>query len=233
MTIKLTTQLSILALTITPVLGAVVVPVSVDDTAANTFGAGGATFEANNLIGAAHVTTLSDAPADSDNWVSSASAPDYFAAGPVNVFIFDLGADTDLGSIHYWAYSNGTGVPSTSQNNSARTFSLRFATDADGTAGFGTTVTLNPLIDVANTVPTDGAGSGVAQPVQSVGFGSVINARYVEMSVIANYFGEAGGAGGDRVGFNEIAFDTVSVPEPSSTALLGLGGLALMLRRRK
>jgi hypothetical protein len=31
----------------------------------------------------------------------------------------------------------------------------------------------------------------------------------------------------------EANFDTVAVPEPSSTALLGLGGLALILRRRK
>ena len=31
----------------------------------------------------------------------------------------------------------------------------------------------------------------------------------------------------------EANFDTVAVPEPSSTAFLGLGGLALILRRRK
>ena len=30
-----------------------------------------------------------------------------------------------------------------------------------------------------------------------------------------------------------VTFDTVAVPEPSTTALLGLGGLALILRRRK
>ena len=33
------------------------------------------------------------------------------------------------------------------------------------------------------------------------------------------------------VGIRELGFNTV--PEPSSTALLGLGGLALILRRRK
>ncbi|MGB2429784.1 MAG: PEP-CTERM sorting domain-containing protein, partial [Akkermansiaceae bacterium] len=38
---------------------------------------------------------------------------------------------------------------------------------------------------------------------------------------------------GDTVlaGFNEIRFATV--PEPSSTALLGLSGIALMLRRKR
>ena len=40
--------------------------------------------------------------------------------------------------------------------------------------------------------------------------------------------GDAGYVIGDRV-----LFDFVSVPEPSTTALLGLGGLALILRRRK
>ena len=38
-------------------------------------------------------------------------------------------------------------------------------------------------------------------------------------------------AGGAFFGYDDVSF--VSVPEPSSTALLGLGGLALMLRRRK
>lgn len=36
------------------------------------------------------------------------------------------------------------------------------------------------------------------------------------------------------VGLSEVKFNgTAAVPEPSSSALLGLGGLALMLRRRK
>ncbi|MDB4419078.1 PEP-CTERM sorting domain-containing protein [bacterium] len=35
---------------------------------------------------------------------------------------------------------------------------------------------------------------------------------------------------GDHIGFT---VDVVAVPEPSSTALVGLGGLALILRRRK
>ena len=38
---------------------------------------------------------------------------------------------------------------------------------------------------------------------------------------------------GNQGGIDNIVLDATSVPEPSSSALLGLGGLALVLRRRK
>ncbi|MGB0774369.1 MAG: PEP-CTERM sorting domain-containing protein [Akkermansiaceae bacterium] len=38
---------------------------------------------------------------------------------------------------------------------------------------------------------------------------------------------------GNQVRVDNVRLDLVQVPEPSSTALLGLGGLALILRRRK
>lgn len=38
---------------------------------------------------------------------------------------------------------------------------------------------------------------------------------------------------GSRSGIMALDFDVVAVPEPSSAALIGLGGLALILRRRK
>jgi len=43
----------------------------------------------------------------------------------------------------------------------------------------------------------------------------------------------AGGGDGFRVSNFSFSVDVTPVPEPSSTALLGLGGLALILRRRK
>lgn len=44
-------------------------------------------------------------------------------------------------------------------------------------------------------------------------------------------FGGGGGARGLEVA--DVNFSVTTIPEPSSTALLGLGGLALILRRRK
>lgn len=44
----------------------------------------------------------------------------------------------------------------------------------------------------------------------------------------------AAGQAGTNDGYVDlVTFSTTVVPEPSSTALLGLGGLALILRRRK
>ena len=40
-------------------------------------------------------------------------------------------------------------------------------------------------------------------------------------------------SGGGDFATDLLIVDAVSVPEPSSTALLGLGGLALLFRRRK
>lgn len=45
--------------------------------------------------------------------------------------------------------------------------------------------------------------------------------------------GEIGRYSFDNGGGQTSAFNLVAVPEPSSTALLGLGGLALILRRRR
>lgn len=44
---------------------------------------------------------------------------------------------------------------------------------------------------------------------------------------------DSGSSGGTVAGWNIISAELNVVPEPSSTALLGLGGLALILRRRK
>lgn len=52
--------------------------------------------------------------------------------------------------------------------------------------------------------------------------------RLVRFNITTNH-----GAGFDFAGLSEIRFDGEAVPEPSSFALLGLAGLALLARRRK
>jgi hypothetical protein len=112
-----------------------------------------------------------------------------------------------------WGYT-------TSNSNGARDFSLRFATAANGTGGFGTSIIYNPsFIADFSDITRD---SNV--------FSQAVTARYVEMTITDNWQNFAAVAGGDRVGLSEIAFAVV--PEPSSALLGGAAGLLLLRRRR-
>jgi hypothetical protein len=125
-------------------------------------------------------------------WVTNASGSDYFGAGggvgPTPIIVFDLGSDVLLGEISTWGYADGN-------VNGAREFSLRFATEADGTGNFGTSVTYNPPFVAAQAY----------SPRDTHRFSEWVTARYVEMTMTDNYFGT--GAGGDRVGLGEVAFE--------------------------
>lgn len=140
-------------------------------------------------------------------------------AGPEYIWL-DLGADSLLGEISYWGYSTGNA-------NGMREFNVSFATDAEGGAGglgdeaYGTSITDNP----AFTALQDNV------PRQSFNFSSV-TARYVRVEATSTYFGQPGaGAGGDRLGIGEIAFE--QIPEPSAAMLSLLAGTLLFRRRRR
>ena len=185
-------------------------PVSVNDAAADSFNNAG--YVAANLINGTFVSTLGNAPGGTNNWVSNSSGVDYFNLSAPPVLVFDLGADVDLRLIYLWAYSEGTTFSGDRQGNSLRSFSLRFATAADGTGGFGTSITANPSFTTRPALPTLAGGAAVAQPVQVFDLGSTVTARYVEMTLADNHHGFTGHDGGDRVGFNEIAFDSLGTP---------------------
>lgn len=155
------------------------------------------------------------------NWVTAAPGgfpSDFIAVAGAPVLTFDMGENTVMTQVHTWGYSTGNA-------NGAKEFSLRFATEADGITGFGTSIPANPAFSM--TI------DDVA--IQTNDFDRV-NARYVEMTITATHLtnggsgGDDGPAGGDRVGLGEVAF---GVPEPS-TSLLGLVALTgLVLRRRR
>ena len=92
--------------------------------------------------------------------------------------VFDLGKDVALSEISLWGYDNGN-------SNGARVFSLRFATEADGTGGFGTSITLNPSFAMILDVT----------PRQSFRYTQVV-ARYVELTPTDNLRGVVGVPGG-------------------------------------
>ena len=96
-------------------------------------------------------------------------------------------------------------------------FDLIFSNNADFTAPVAT-------LNFATTgTPDFTLATGTTEALQQFEFASAVNARYVKW--------EANASNNIFDGAAEMQFWTV--PEPSTTALLGLGGLALILRRRR
>lgn len=120
---------------------------------------------------------------------------------PAPRLVVDLGADVPLFEISVWPYP-----ASTSAANSTREFRLRFATAADGPDGFGTSIAFSPTLEAPMSESTE------VVPRASIPFGQVVTARYVEISPLSNYYAYPdAGAGGDRTGWSEIAFEKSEV----------------------
>lgn len=141
--------------------------------------------------------------ANSD-WVTLADAgypADYVEEVGMPVIRLDLGEDVVLDEISTWGYSD-------TNTNGMREFSLRFATDSEGPEGYGTSIGYNPSFIVEDFFEY------MAIERRSFEFDQPVVARYVELTVLDNYFDDPGdgsgangwGPGGDRVGIGEIAF---------------------------
>lgn len=131
-------------------------------------------------------------------WVTNApngGNGDYFANGfPDPVLVIDLGENRALGEISTWGYSNGN-------TNGGKDFTLRFATSAEGSGGFGTSISYAPEFEAAFS----------ADLRDSHDFVQTVTARFVEITFTDNWQDFQGGTpGGDRVGLGEIAFEVVA-----------------------
>jgi len=132
----------------------------------------------------------------------------------------DLGGTYDIETVNLWNYAerwNGTYY----NDRGVKDFDLEFSTD--GGATFGNTVSLT-----AAMADDTGATTGdVLYDGETFDIIDQVGVTHVKFIAQDNY-------GGGYTGIAEVNFTGVqSVPEPSSAALLGLGGLALILRRRK
>ena len=133
--------------------------------------------------------------------------------------VYDLGAVYDIGGVNVWGY----GAAAVDWNRTMKDFTISFATTLSDT--FGTQASVDAdfsgPVSAALDPTTARFGTGTFTNLSST------SARYVLI--------DPGSIHNDTqyVGFGEIRFVTAEVPEPSTTALLGLGGLALILRRRK
>lgn len=103
-------------------------------------------------------------------WVTEACGfpCDYYESFDAPVLTIDLGVDRALDEMSIWTYF---------VDNSGKNFSLRFATDADGSNGYGSSITFNPIFSspVVDLVPR-----------QSFAFQRIVSARYVEMTITDN-----------------------------------------------
>ncbi|MCA9168921.1 MAG: PEP-CTERM sorting domain-containing protein [Planctomycetales bacterium] len=175
--------------------------------------AGGALWPESNMIqgpglgydaNEPHDKTLSGA---NGNWVTDACGAgcSYLETFGAPTIYLDLGTDRELNEISIWGYE-------ASNANGLRDFSLRFATDADGPSGYGTTVSYAPDF-------TELLNDTIIR--QSMPFTQAVTARYVELTPLENFWIDAEVPGGDRVGIGEIAFEAPDdfvidpPPEPS------------------
>ena len=91
-----------------------------------------------------------DALAGETTWVTDAPGgypSDYVAVAGPPVLVVDLGANTPLAEISVWGYA-------ATNDNGVKEFQLRFATEAEGEAGFGTSIPYAPTFTaIQNNVP--------------------------------------------------------------------------------
>jgi streptogramin lyase len=139
----------------------------------------------------------------SSSWVTNAAAGDYFASKPAPVLVFDLGSDAWLRSLVFWQYENDGGNFARS-GNEARSVDVRFATSAGGMNFPGPAAVSLTLKNVHLGL------DGVNSP-QIISLGAGGRARYIQLTITDNYFGQPGIlGGGDRVGLGEIRFNATN-----------------------
>jgi hypothetical protein len=126
--------------------------------------------------------------------------------------LFDLGDVYTINSIQVWNYNEN---PPNLTGRGVNAVSVEYGT----TAALGSTVA-----GITNFAQANGLNTYTGETFNAF---TPFNARYIKFDIDSNH-------GGDNnfYGLSEVKFDGTPVPEPSSLALLALGGLAIMRRRR-
>jgi hypothetical protein len=194
-----------------------IIPVSVS---ANQTANAGTNFAVDNLINNSGMTgfgneqsTAHTVPANSFLWRQDGAADGNVIGN--SVLTFDLGSKQEVGAVKIWNYHELT----TNWENDRGLQNIELYQSDDGSTytkvgDYTVGQQLNQNLSVDHTV-LDLFGEGV-------------NAQYLQIRATDNY-------GDAYYGLGEVRFFGAStIPEPSTVALLlGVGGLALLLRRRR
>lgn len=149
--------------------------------------------------------------------IAYATAEPPTAGYPVTI-TFDFTNAIDLDAMFLW--NNATNA--TIASKGIKDFSLKFY---DGAGATGTQLGTTYSSSAAQAVIT---GTYTAETFDlGAGYSGV---RSVELIVANNHLGSSW-VGAREIAFNEV--ESSQVPEPASLTLLGLGGVTLLLRRKK
>lgn len=163
--------------------------------------------------------------ADNGVWTSAflnsplndASTGNVAGSSPIAAYTltFDLATNYDLTKVRVWNWNN-----TVNQSAGVRTMEILVASSVGGaTTSLGV---FNPVIGTGLTTFAGSAFDVNASNVREVKF------------VITEGYGFSGAGTQTLVSLAEVRFEGVTaIPEPSSLALLGLGGLMLVRRKRR
>lgn len=216
--------------------------VTVTSASGHNGGNGHSNGDLSDAYSTSGIDTSAD-PNDPSQWITNSSGwtegwgasaqldpvgPPATANGKIGWITFDFGSTvTGLDQMYIWnRRDNG-------QDEGVDSYNLYYATAptvaVPAPVGSGTTYGDYDFASGGWTAHSSGnltiraaQGNG-AEDVLALGG---ISARYVAVEILSSINPD------NRVGLDEVAFTNV-VPEPTTTALLGLGGLALIFRRRK
>ncbi len=150
------------------------------------------------------------------------------AAGTGQLGVFELEGGAAGNEVQFFEFTLGASTPDT--------ISIGLTVDGSDLGGVFTPTDLRvDHLNSANVSQGDvsqaAGGEGTFESADHYFFNVTGAVAGDKIRIYATNNGDTGTGSRTQLHINAITFD--SVPEPSSTALLGLGGLALILRRRK
>ncbi|MEJ6571203.1 MAG: PEP-CTERM sorting domain-containing protein [Akkermansiaceae bacterium] len=213
--------LLLLPLVATTVSGAVIVPVTANASSEKSDSLATFLIDGSGLFTSTTELTpdnsLTGIHYDNSNATSSTADRSWVWSGIISEewVEFDLGGSFNVTDAYIWQTTFSTTTRQT------RTFDIEYSTD--GTNYFVASADQQ----LGQVTPTLTVGS----TAETFNFSSV-TASWMRIGIDGTYENPGGGRNW-LGGLGEVRFEGTAVPEPSTTALLGLGGLALILRRRK